>query len=414
MPRSQAEGAKQAEVEQTGPGGSVEAGGLSRCRFHRAMVVNSTLGVMREQLSGSRSRPSSFEWGFGWGASSTTLQIQNEVVASISRLDGCYVAELLAFGYRMELKNVSSSDMQRTLKKLLRSSSKFLTDISGNIYSNFPLPGISAPVFIIGCGRSGTTILGQSLSKHRKITYLNEQRYLWFSAFPETDIWTSKASVRNGRLFLTETDYQVKKGKKLSRLFRFAAISRGRPVVVEKLPINNFRLRFIQAVFPDARFIHIYRNGLEVARSIGKICEKGGKWYGENSYKWNMLVDYSKGHDETSSLSQLCETSYDKGLLEWRLSTEAAVRFLSGLPESKFIELSYDEFLDQPVAVTSKILDFIGVGRDHILEDFVSKNVKRKSDKLTEKLISQHELLIGGRLLELSADGGKGITSRAR
>ena len=127
-----------------------------------------------------------------------------------------------------------------------------------------------------------------------------------------------------------------------------------------------------------------------------------------------MLVEYSKGHDETNGLSQLCETSYDKGLLEWRLSTEAAVRFLSGLPESRFIELSYDEFLDQPVAITSKILDFIGVDRDQILETFVSKNVKGKSDKLTTKSISQHELHIGGRLLELSADGGKGLTSRAQ
>ena len=304
--------------------------------------------------------------------------------------------------------------MQRKLKNLWRNSTKTLTNVSGSIYSNFPLPGISAPIFIIGCGRSGTTILGLSLSRHRSITYLNEQRHLWFSAFPETDIWTSKAKERNGKLLLTEADYDVNKGKKLSRLFRFAAIAKRRPIVVEKLPINNFRLGLIKAAFPDSRFIHIYRNGLEVARSIGKICDKGGNWYGENSYKWNMLVSYSKGQNETHRLSQLCETYYDKGLLEWRLSTEAAVRFLSGLPESEFIELSYDEFLDQPVAVTSKILDFIGVGRDHILEDFVSKNVKRKSYKLTEKVISQHELLIGGRLLELSADGGKGLTSRAQ
>ncbi|MDK2847172.1 MAG: hypothetical protein PWP34_525 [Desulfuromonadales bacterium] len=51
---------------------------------------------------------------------------------------------------------------------------------------------------------------------------------------PETDIWTAKAHARNGKLFLTEA---------------------------------------------DARFIHIYRNGLEVARSIEKASEKGG-WFG--------------------------------------------------------------------------------------------------------------------------------------
>ncbi|MBN1225030.1 MAG: sulfotransferase [Candidatus Aminicenantes bacterium] len=41
-----------------------------------------------------------------------------------------------------------------------------------------------------------------------------------------------------------------------------------KPVLIEKLPINNFRLNLILRIFPDARFIHIYRNGLEVARSM--------------------------------------------------------------------------------------------------------------------------------------------------
>ncbi|WP_417860784.1 hypothetical protein [Winogradskyella sediminis] len=34
------------------------------------------------------------------------------------------------------------------------------------------------PVFLIGCGRSGTTILGTTLGKHQSITYLNERRDL--------------------------------------------------------------------------------------------------------------------------------------------------------------------------------------------------------------------------------------------
>ena len=37
------------------------------------------------------------------------------------------------------------------------------------------------PVFIIGCGRSGTTILGKTLSNHPKIKYLNERRDLYIN-----------------------------------------------------------------------------------------------------------------------------------------------------------------------------------------------------------------------------------------
>jgi len=62
---------------------------------------------------------------------------------------------------------------------------------------------IARPIFILGCGRSGTTIFGMTLSKHNSITYLNERRDLWFEAYPETDIWTHQATARNGKMHLT-------------------------------------------------------------------------------------------------------------------------------------------------------------------------------------------------------------------
>ena len=156
--------------------------------------------------------------------------------------------------------------------------------------ATLPRAGIARPVFIIGCGRSGTTILGFALSKHKDVTYLNEPRHLWFSAYPETDIWTPEARTRNGKLVLTATDTEPGKNAKLSQLFQFESIKSGKPILVEKLPVNNFRLEFIQEIFPDAHFIHIYRNGLEVARSIEKRSNAGA-WFGANAYKWEKLTE---------------------------------------------------------------------------------------------------------------------------
>jgi len=288
---------------------------------------------------------------------------------------------------------------------------EIIAKIARNIYSHLPLPGISSPIFIIGCGRSGTTILGNTLSKHRAITYLNEPRHLWVSTFPETDIWTSNAHSRGGKLLLTEADFDLRKGKKLSRLFRLETIVKKRPVFIEKLPINNFRLSFILKIFPNARFVHIYRNGLEVARSISKASE-AGEWFGVNNYKWDLLVNYSRNSADTRHLSEICITEYDKGLLEWRLSTEAAVDFLRHLPKDKFSEVNYDEFIDDPVGTTSTLLKFVGVDGDPNVEAFVSGIVTRKSSKLNLDIISEKDQMIGGSLLQLSADGKKGLTRR--
>jgi LPS sulfotransferase NodH len=279
-------------------------------------------------------------------------------------------------------------------------------------YSRLPFPGISRPTFIIGCGRSGTTILGTSLSKHRDVTYLNEPRHLWFSAFPETDIWSSNANSRTGKLLLTEADVDSTKSRKLSRLFRLETIMSRRPVLLEKLPINSFRLEFIHHIFPDALFIHLFRNGLEVASSIEKESKKG-KWFGADSYKWNQLVDYARRKDETSELPARCATYRDMGLLEWRLSTEAVVAFLRGRPDATFAELNYDEFVASPVEAVLQLQDFIGVDRDPEVAAFASNTVTRRSSKLNQ-VLSDDDRILGGELLPLSMDGGKGLTRRAR
>jgi len=279
------------------------------------------------------------------------------------------------------------------------------------IYSELPSPGITRPIFILGCGRSGTTIFGTALSKHRDICYLNEPRHLWFSAYPETDIWTPNASSRNGRLFLSESDADYKKSNKLSRLFRFETIINRKPVLIEKLPINDFRLQFIYRIFPDARFIHIYRNGLEVARSIEK-ANKNGDWFGENYYKWCKLVEYSSQREDVHDFPTLCTTDFNKGLFEWRLSTEAVVEFRSYLSDDSFFELNYRELIDHPGETMSQVLEFIGICNDPNVDEFISCNLVRKSRQIGLDEISEKEQILGGRLLPLSMDGENSLTNR--
>jgi Sulfotransferase family len=283
--------------------------------------------------------------------------------------------------------------------------------IQGELYSALPVQGITCPVFIVGCGRSGTTILGKTLSKHKKVTYLHEPRRLWSSAYPETDIWTSRAPVRKGKLVLTAADADERKSRKLKRLFRLETLRTKKPVLIEKLPINTFRLKLLSTIFPDARFIHIYRNGLEVARSIQQARERGS-WFGADSYKWKKLVEYALSRAETSALPKLVTSHFDMGLLEWRLSTEAAVEFLSCLTDDIFLELSYDELVQNPVRTISRVLRFVGLHDDRNVKKFACDEIKRKTGQLIPATLSRKEKIIGGKLLPLSMEGGKRLTRR--
>ena len=74
-----------------------------------------------------------------------------------------------------------------------------------------------SPVFIIGCGRSGTTILGDTLSRHPKIKYLNERRDLWHKSYPEFDIWNK--NIEDSKLYADEKDIIFKKHNLLYSFF---------------------------------------------------------------------------------------------------------------------------------------------------------------------------------------------------
>ncbi|ETN97761.1 hypothetical protein RFI_39764 [Reticulomyxa filosa] len=48
--------------------------------------------------------------------------------------------------------------------------------------------------YIFGCGRSGTTLVGQILACCEDVLFLNEPRSLWLTVCPELDVWSLAVS----------------------------------------------------------------------------------------------------------------------------------------------------------------------------------------------------------------------------
>ena len=259
-------------------------------------------------------------------------------------------------------------------------------------------PVLRRPLFIIGCGRSGTTILGDTLAVHTSVTYLNEYRQLWADAYPATDVWSESARERGGRLDLTESICTPERNRRLTINFYCETFATGRPRLVEKLPINNFRLSFIDAVFPDALFVHLLRNGLEVARSIERMPVES-QWYGHDDYKWRLLEEYAGQRERYRDLTVLCDTVRQRGLLEWRLSVETAVEFLDALPAERHVSLTYEELLDRPVEVIRRIEEFAGLAPSKTVHSFAETNLQRRSPKMDVTHLSDVEERLAGDLM---------------
>jgi hypothetical protein len=120
-----------------------------------------------------------------------------------------------------------------------------------------------AVVFIVGSPRSGTTILGQMLDGHPRIAQWYEPYFVWDHYFRARS--DDERSARDASPRVTA---QIRKDFQRYRQRLRATL------VVDKSPRNSLKIPFIKAIFPQARFIHLVRDGRDAALSIHKEWQK--------------------------------------------------------------------------------------------------------------------------------------------
>ena len=113
------------------------------------------------------------------------------------------------------------------------------------------------PVFIVAAPRSGTTFLAELFNKHPQVASWHEPYF----------IWQYHLGKRDDDL-LTANDVTPKVEKFVRKEFKKFSHLSNKPVLLEKTPVNAFKIDFINAIFPDAKWIHLYRNGHGVINSL--------------------------------------------------------------------------------------------------------------------------------------------------
>jgi hypothetical protein len=234
-------------------------------------------------------------------------------------------------------------------------------------------PGPIKPILIIGAPGSGTTLLFQTLCSHRDLAYINHnmlragilrhgrlvgdrRKALLIlqnlihrdptSNLPLGDaLWVKYFRDYN---YMAENDYS----EEMAAYFRKKVLQVqnlwSRPRFVDKTLVNCFRVRLLNLVFPDAKFIHIIRDGRAVAFSILNKIEIAGDRFAlfYTGFK-DILGD--KYQYERSEL-------YNYGLA-WaefvRKGREASVA-----APGRYYEVSYENLVTRPHKELRKIVDF--------------------------------------------------------
>lgn len=235
-------------------------------------------------------------------------------------------------------------------------------------YGREPETAPASVAFVVGCGRSGTTVLGKMLALHPDVTYLFEPYHLWAAADPICDALNLYGG-GEGRYILRESHLNAAAAARLRRLI----IGKAKPgtCLVEKTPLNVARIDYLDALVPNARYIHLVRDGYEVASSIARLASKNSyriagkpdmnQWWGVGDYKWRALV--RDGQSAGYYPGQVTETDglgMRRGAYEWLVSLREVDRYRSKLGR-RLLEIRYPDLVSETIQVLTDVCDLLDI-----------------------------------------------------
>lgn len=213
----------------------------------------------------------------------------------------------------------------------------------------------SGPVFVIGAARSGTSILTWLIRRYLKISFGSESQFIIriYRRLPEYGDLHDDAHLRRliddiakERCFERWT---LRFGFVLDRQRIFDRVApgpRGYPQVLnaifealahhhemsrwgDKTPEYNHDLPVLLSLFPNAQFVHIVRDGRDVALSAFRM-----HFGATNTYR---------------------------AATDWRLAELRVAHFAAALPPEQLLTIRYEALLTNPVQTFANLIEFLGV-----------------------------------------------------
>ncbi|WP_021593240.1 MULTISPECIES: sulfotransferase family protein [Actinomadura] len=206
------------------------------------------------------------------------------------------------------------------------------------------------PIFVLGCPRSGTTLLQQMLHSHRRIAFPSETRFVHTAYevrhdFGDLELSENRRALAEWIVHGRNTKFRVLDldagdaieeivnapptlGSAIAAVFRAYARKHGKPRWGDKRPSYFRRVSMLQRMFPDAQFVHLLRDGRDAVSSLTRM-----PWF---------------------------DGDIHAAALTWREAVDTGRHLRERLGPDTFYEFRYEDLVAEPEEALVKLCAFLG------------------------------------------------------
>ena len=218
-------------------------------------------------------------------------------------------------------------------------------------------PAPAKPILLIGCPRSGTSVLLEALLESRELRSIQREGHVLWDAYhhPRDRGWDSDA-LNGAEVLEREREYIYC----ATRLF-----VRGRRFI-DKTPANCLRIPYLDALFPDATFVFLRRRAADNVSSLIEgwrarprfvkysLPERFEGLGPLNGNLWSFVLVPGWRELRSASLEEICARQYVA-------CNEAALAARGAIEDSRWIEIAYEDLVGSPLHEVSRLFERLGL-----------------------------------------------------
>ena len=228
---------------------------------------------------------------------------------------------------------------------------------------NLARPAVPDPVFVVGCSRSGTTVTYETLAAAPQfVSFGWEIPQFWNGLHgPLNNGWHSEAA---------GTEHARPWHRDAALRYFYERLGVG--WVLDKTCINVMRIPYLHALFPQAKFVFIQRDGRDNISSMMDGWRMGrtdgrfelGQFFGPfpepvaihggEFREWAFFLPPGWQRYNHARLEEVCA-------FQWLSANRMALDAKAAIPPVQWVHLRYEDLFERPVEMFRDAFDRLGV-----------------------------------------------------